>query len=309
MAAASSFIKRAPWAITVARLCGFAANAHAQAAVDDKGSLGLGLDYQFGASKGVVETSDMPTSPSPTASHTMMLRADYVPIANLGVDVAIPFMAIKYETPKFPHTPLKGAWDDGDRHYSLQDAEVGVRYAVLREPLLVTPRVSLTVPLGSYETNGFAAIGRHLMQGHVGLSVQRTLDPILPNLFIEASYAYTISQKFDATPVTEKIGQNRHDIAAQIGYYFLDGKLIVDGAANYRAHTDGVEFLTFSQFPKDQQDYHDALLKESFLYLGGDITYAVTDDLYISVLARFFTSGSNTRDQNIYGFSLGYDLL
>ena len=300
--------KRGPWVVAF-WLCAFAANAHAQAVVDDKGALTLGLDYQYGSSKGVVISSAEPISKSPTTNHSVMLRADYVPIDRLGIDVALPFMAITYNTPSFTHSPVPGEWDDGARHYSFQDAELGARYAVLRDPLLFTPRISLTVPLQSYATNGFAAIGRHLTQVHIGASVQRTLDPILPDLFLQASYTFTISQKFDATPDTEKINQNRHDVGGMIGYYFLGGKLVVDADANYRAQIDGVDFTNFGQFTKDQQNYHDALLKESFLYLGGDVTYALTDDLYIGVLARFFITGRNTRDQNIYGLSIGYDLL
>jgi len=308
MSIVSWSMKRGLW-VAALWLCGFAANAHAQAVVDDKGSLTLGLDYQYGSATGVVISSSEPISKAPTTNHSVMLRADYTPIERLGLDIAVPFMAITYNTPGFTHTPVPGEWDDGARHYSFQDAELGARYAVVDNVLKITPRIALTVPLGGYATNGFAAIGRHLFQGHIGASVQRTLDPILPNLFIEASYTFTISQKYDATPDTAAINQNRSDVAGMIGYYFLDGKLIVDAAANYRAQIDGVDFSNFGAFTKDQQDYHDALLKESFFYLGGDVTYRVTDDMYIGVIARFFMSGRNTRDQNIYGLSIGYDLL
>ena len=74
-------------------------------------------------------------------------------------------------------------------------------------------------------------------------------------------------------------------------------------------HQDGVDFTNFLAYTKDQQDFHDALLDESFLYLGGDVTYAIKDRLYVSLLARFFVRGYNTRDQDIYGLSLGYDVL
>lgn len=306
----AGLIKRAPL-FAVLWICAFAATktAHAQAVVDAKGSLTLGLDYQYGTSTGVVTTSSEPVSKSPTKNHTVSVHADYVPLENLAIDVSVPYMAINYETPAFTHTPVAGKWDDGARHYSFQDAELGVRYAILKDPLWITPRISVSTPLQSYETNGFAAIGRHLTQAHFGVNLQRTLDPILPNLFIQASYAFTLSQKFDATDSTAKINQNRHDVGAGLGYYFLDGKLIVDAAMNYRQHLDGVEFDMFDAYTKDQQNFHDPLLKESFLYLGGDVTYSVTDDLFVSILARFYVTGANTRDQDIYGLSIGYDLL
>jgi hypothetical protein len=284
-------------------------SAWAQARVDDQGTLTLGLDYSYGTSHGVLVRTDMPDMPvSPTTIHTGILRAEYVPIDRLALDVAVPYMVIKY-TGTNRHMPVIGQWDDHKSHGTFQDGEIGARYALLTEPFQLTPSVAVSRPLQNYATNGFTDVGRHILEGHFGLSAARTFDPIAPNLFIEASYVFTLGQKYDATANTEKINQDRNDVSAALGYFLLDGKLTVAVAGNYRWSNGGIDFLKFASYTKDVMDYHDVLLDESFLYLGTDIGYAVTDRVNLGVLTRFFVTGANTRDQNVFGVNLSYSVL
>ena len=294
--------------------CGFtivlltASLARAQPWVDEPGSVAADLSYQFGTTSGVVLDPDSPILESPTRSHTFALGAEYVVIEHLAVDASIPLVAIKYLTPAIVHPPMPGAWDDGSTHVALQDFRLNARYAVLEEPLAIAPRIGFTIPIMDYETNGFAAIGRHLIQGHFALHIGRTLDPILPDLYITAGYEFTLSEKFNQSTETAAVNQNRSDIEAEIGYLLLEGKLALSVDFSWRIPHGGVSFANFDTLPMDQQNYHDPLLAEKFIYLGGGVAYSIIDELSVGVFARFFLRGYDTRDQNLFGLSVGWQI-
>ena len=194
-------------------------------------------------------------------------------------------------------------------HTSLQDLRVGARYALLTEPFVFAPHLGVTIPMADYPTVGFGAIGRHLKQVHFGATVARTIEPVLPNLYVMASYEFTLSEKYDEADTTDEIGQNRHDLAFGLGYLLLDGKLDFNVGANMRIPSDGVEFETFDEFTPEQQEFHDPLLKEDFIYLGAGGGYAITDKAYVGAFFRVFLRGHNTRDQNLFGINFAYKIL
>lgn len=290
-------------------------DAEAQAFVGPQGGLGIGLDYSFGTSNAVVVSSDDKLKPYGTQLHTIELEAEYTPIDRLALSLSVPVMLIKYSGSMtgfaYPHSPAPGEWDDGEMHSTLQDGRVGARYQLLAEPFVLTPHAALTVPLADYETNGYAAVGRHLIQGHFGASVARTLDPVLPNLYIHAMYEFTLSQKSDAAPTTDEINQNRSDIAAQIGYFFLEGDLEINAAANWRLTHGGVDFEIdqWNMATDEQREFHDELLDEDFIFLGGGLGYALTPSVQLTAYTRFFITGQNTRDTMLFGLNAAWALL
>ena len=303
-------------AVVFATLAATASGAHAQAWVDEKGSASVDVTYQFGRAQIVVVGPDEPVQDfdrAPTRAHTFSLSAEYVPIDRLGITVDIPLVGIKYLRPELTHFP-PGEWDDGDLHWALQDLSAHARYQLPTEAIAVAPSIGFTVPLSDYAVNGFSAIGRHLKQLHLGLALGRTLDPVAPNLYFGASYQFTLSERFDQTEsaqsaaFTEVIGQNRSDVEFEIGYRFLEGKLALNFAGNYRVTHGGINFTEFNTLPPEAVKWHDPLLAEDFLYLGGGATYAITDELSAALFARFFVHGYNTRDQDLYGLNLSYQL-
>lgn len=275
--------------------------ARAQGAwVGDDKSLTTDLGYHYAPATEVVVDPDLSIPDRNTQDHTITLSAEYVPIENLAIEVEVPLVFLKY-TSKMPHIP-PGAWDDGSLHTTLTDLRAGARYQVLDQPLVaLSPYIAFTVPLMDYEVNGFATGGRHLKQVHVGASVGRTLDPILPALYAMASYELTLSEKYKENAMTEKESQTRSDVEAQIGYLFLDGDLNVALGINYRHHHGGIGFNEFAMLPPELVNFHDPILKESYFFVGGQVAYAVNRKLQVGALARFFVQGYNTRDQNLFG--------
>jgi hypothetical protein len=290
--------------------------AHAQGAwVNDPKSLTMTLGYQYVPSTAVIEKpgdGPMDSIPNrPTTNHIMSLSAEYVPFENLALEMSAPFAAVRYDgNPKTAAHFPPGKWDDGQFHYTPTDLRFGARYQLLDEPILAfSPYVAASLPMTNYETVGFATGGRNLRQLHFGASVGRSFGPFLRNLFFTAGYEYTVSQKFDATPDTAKYNENRSDGEVQFGYVLLDGDLVINLAGNCRYQQDGIKFENAMHWTADELKFHDPILKESYIFYGGGVSYAINSSLTINVNARFFLHGYNTRDQTLYGLDLAWRAL
>lgn len=282
--------------------------ARAQAWVDEKGTLEVGLDYNLGISNKVVG-DEQDFTDAGTTTHQLTLSADYVPIPHLAVSVGLPFAALKYTgNPAFAH-PGGGSYDDGDLHATLTDLRAGVRYQVLEEPLALAPHVAFSVPLADYETVGNTVAGRHLKALHLGLGVGRVFGAAT---YVHLLYEFSLVEKYDRTAITEQVGQNRSDLSFTVGHKLLDQKLDLHLAFNMRLTHGGVSFseLDFVNMPNDDRVlYHDALLKEDIFLLGGGVGYQLTDSLGVSFDARFFVAGQNTQNANVFALGLAWTPL
>jgi hypothetical protein len=282
--------------------------AHADPWVGEAKSLSADFSYQYVPATETVIDPDLSIPDRGEQNHIITIGAEYVPIPKLGIEASIPLIMIKY-TGSMPHDP-PGKWDDDKFHTSLTDLRFGARYQLLEEPILaVTPHIAFSIPVMDYETIGFAIGGRHLKQAHFGVSIGRTLDPILPALYFATKYEFTLSEKFDLTPETEKIGQNRSDFEAQIGYVLLGGKLDLNVGANWRVQHGGIDFRDFPMLSAELTQNHDPILDEEYIFLGGGVGYAVSEKLSIALVTRFFIRGYNTHDQTLYGFNLSWQAL
>ena len=313
------------WAVAGAFVVALGASgrAHAQSAwVNDPGSLTASLGYQYVPSDAIITGGTGPTGAPvpninnrPTTNHVVTLSAEYVPIENLGIDVTIPWLAASYDGDlvNAPHFPKNGPWDDNKTHTSFTDFRAGVHYQLLDEPYVaLTPYVAVTLPMQNYATQGFATGGRNLRQLHFGVGIGRSLSPYVRNLFITGYYEYTASEGYDVNALTAKINQNRSDAAVTLGYMFLHGKLVVDLAGNWRQQHGGIAFADFGMYTGQRITltvYHDPLLKESYMFYGGDVSYAISDKLSIDASVRQFLSGENTREQALYGIDLSWRVL
>ena len=289
-------------------LMGTVRSAHAQGAwVGDPKSLSVDFAYHFIPATATVVSSDISVPDRPITDHVFTLSAEYVPIENLALELALPLESVKY-TGTFPHPP-PGAWDDGKLHTTLTDLRFGARYQLLDHPFALSPYAAVSIPLMNYEVNGFATGGRHLKQAHLGASIGRTLDPLLANLFLMFSYEFTFGEHYNQNAETSKIGQARSDLEAQIGYLFLDGDLSVNLAGSWRIPHGGIEFEKFPMLPAELTDFHDPILREEFIFVGGGAAYSISRKLAVGATVRFFLTGANTRDQSLYGLDLTWRAL
>ena len=136
----------------------------------------------------------------------------------------------------------------------------------------------------------------------------RTFDPVVPNLFVQAEYEYAIKEKVDDTPNTEEFSRNTSDVSFLLGYFLPKG-LYLDGALDLHYTHGGIGYTDIPLYTVDVIVAHDRLLDEDSAHVGGDLGYAVNDDLTLVATTRFFVWGKNTRNHNVFGLNLEYKLF
>lgn len=272
-------------------------DAHAQAWVADKGALDLSLDYNFATSDKVVGDKDIEFPDAGSHTHQFTIGAEYVPIAKLAVNVALPLVLLSYTGNKtaYPH-PGGGTYDDGKTHTTLTDLRAGVRYQVLEEPFALSPHVAVSIPVADYETVGNTVAGRHLKALHLGLALGRVLGE---STYVHLLYEFSLVESYDRSPETAKYGQSRSDASFTVGHRLLDQKLDLHLDANARLAHDGLNFSAFDTAPADVQLYHDGVLKEDIVLVGGGVGYQITSAIGVSLSARLFVTGINTQNASV----------
>jgi hypothetical protein len=282
-------------------------DAHAQAWVDDKGHLEFSLGYNLGISDTVIvdKGSDGPDAGATT--HEITLAGEYVPIQHLAVSVGLPLVLIEYTGNKtaYPH-PGGGSYDDGNIHATLTDLRAGVRYQLLEDPLALSPHIAVSIPVANYEAVGNAVAGRHLKALHLGLAAGHVFGEAT---YVHALYEFSIVEKYDRTMETAQFGQNRSDFSVTAGHKLLDQRLDLHVDVNGRVTHGGMNFSQFNMLPMNDQLYHDPILAESILLVGGGVGYQITNALEVNAGARLFVTGANTQNANVYVFGVTWTAL
>jgi hypothetical protein len=292
-------------AAALAALLSGAAAARAQAWVSDRHTLDLGLGYSFLYSGSIVDQFPTTFPGARVTNHNLTLDADYALLDRLAVSSSVTLVTVRFSGPGANYPP-HGEFDDGDYHATLQDWTADVRYAVLQEPLAVTPFIGITLPTHDYESRGFAAVGRGLRELRIGAWLGRTLDPWLPQLYVHGQYEFHWSERVDAGgELTRSINTDRSDASLSIGY-FLGERAEINLGANLRLAHGGFEFGA----PADRPviEWHDPLAAEDFLLVGGGGSYELSETISVRGLARFFLYGNNTRVAHMLGVSLEWSI-
>lgn len=280
-----------------------------QAWVGEPGGLSLSLDYSYSRSNKVIfeEEDDYINE---IFNHTAALGIEYTPIEKLGLLATIPVMATSYDyDPNLTLTPPHGPYDDGKTHTVLQDFRLDLRYMVLDDVVTLAPHISVSVPMSNYATTGYASAGRGLKMLIFGLALGKYFTSGVPNLYLHGRYEFRWTERYETLfPETAEYPQNKSFTEALIGYYILD-KLEVNLAGSLQIPHGGLEFVNYGMEPVVAQRFHDSLLAEGFLHLGGGVSYQAMEKLRVSAFVRFFIQGQNTRNSDVYGLGLSWDAM
>ncbi len=288
-----------------------APRAHAQAWVDDKGSLGVDLDYNFSTSSKVVTDTTNSFEDAGTTGHQFTLSGEYVPIPKLGISASLPIVMLKYtgDQTLYPH-PGGGSYDDGSYHTTLTDLRAGARYAVLEEPVAIAPHLGFSIPVADYETIGNTVAGRHLKMLHVGVSAGYVIGVAG---YAHLGYEFTLAEKYDRTTETEQYGQNKSDISFALGMKVLDYRLDLHLGANMRITHDGINFSQVEDGSLSMNEllYHDAILKENVTLIGAGAGYDINNQLTLTVDFRFFLEAlsQNTLNASVLAVGIAWSPL
>jgi hypothetical protein len=289
----------------------FTGTAHGQAWVGPKGGLSTSFDYSWNFSDKFIEEfshrADEPDGET-TRSHIFVLGAEYTPIDKLAVEARIPLVAPRY-TGRQVVFPSHGRYDDGSRHWVLQDFSLSARYQLLADPIAFAPRIGVSIPMTDYESTGWAAAGRGLKSVQLGASVGKFLTSGVPGLFVQGSYGYSFTERYKtAWEETADFNQNRSQANFVLGYFVLHNLNVHVGADLELSH-GGFEVSRWNDYTHGEQLYHDPLLKEDYLLLGAGASYSLRHDLQLNAMFRMWTWGNNTRNASLIGVGLGWHVL
>src|SRR5262249_24552817 len=128
-------------------------------------------------------------------------------------------------------------------------ASATLRFQVLKYPLVVTPFAGFSTPTRHYNTLGHTALGSRLRTADVGVNLGRTLSPLVPNLFVQANYTYTLIESL------HDVGSNSMSWGLEVGY-FVTSSVSVRGYGSW-LHTNGGIDLDHDIVTQSAFDDHD----------------------------------------------------
>jgi hypothetical protein len=142
-----------------------------------------------------------------------------------------------------------------------------------------------------------------------GLAMGKYFTSGVPNLYLHGRYEFRWTERYETLyPETAEYPQNKSFAEALVGYFILD-KLEVNLGASMQIAHGGLEFVNFGMEPEAGQLFHDSLLAEGFMHLGGGVSYQALDKLRVSAFVRFYVQGNNTRNSDIYGLGVSWDAM
>lgn len=212
---------------------------------------------------------------------TETLSFEYGLANRLALDSDLAYIASKY-IGQAPHGPP----DNGSYHPTFQDARIGLRYNLLKNPLVLTPFIGVVVPTHDYDPRGHSAVGRGLHEFQVGVNAGRQLGPVLPDVYVHARYSYAIVERVSG------LNLNRSNADWEVGYFATESFAFRFLAGWQRTH-GGFDLPEDVHSPGDF-DIHDRVARANYLRLGGGVTFSVSRSFDIHTAYVTTVSGRNT---------------
>ena len=198
-------------------------------------------------------------------SHALLADVTYGITDRLAVSLGLPLIASRYRGDRPHQRTNPDRLDDGDWHSSWQDLRVGVRYNVLRGPVMVTSYVGSIVPSHDYEYFAHSAAGRRLKELQAGVSVGHLLQRGVPGLFVQGRYAFGfVEQTLDIRP-------NRSNLDLEVGYFVTPSLRIFALGAGQLTHA-GIDVypaeISVLVLTPEQISHHDQIDRINFVKVG-----------------------------------------
>lgn len=287
---------------TLCVLLGFSPAAFSQAWVPEKGEGSVSVTYQNLVARNHLNFKGTPSKALGTVhAHSTLMEFEYGITDKLAFNADLAYIASKYNG-----LVPEGPSDDGFYHPTFQDVHLQVRYNVLKNPLLVTPFIGVTIPTHDYEVLGHATIGRGFHELLVGINAGRQLGPVLPNVYLQGRYSYSILKRF------EGFNLNRSNAEWEVGW-LANRKLILRFLGAGQKSYDGLN-LPIDLHSEDDHEIHDRVARADFARLGGGATFSVSKTFDIHLAYAKTVWGRNihaVRGVAIgfsWRFSRGFDL-
>lgn len=289
----------APWLLLA--LAALPGRLVAQAWLPPQGDVFFAMSYQNAYYRNHADDAGNPDQLGRVRGQSVLFDAGYGVLEKFALSANVAYLKSKWDvepnpTPKqaLPHGPN----DDGHYHGEWQDLRIQLRYALLSEPVVVTPTVGLLVPTHDYEVRGHTAVGHGFVEAPVGFFVGKLLDPLLPGTYVQGRYAYSFVEGFQG------LNLDHSDFAFELGY-------AVSSRINTRTFADfhrGHGGLQINDTLPPQSNplffYHDRSIRSAYDRVGASVAFAYSDAVEVFV-AGFYTTGA--KDSSLTNaFSVGF---
>ena len=218
-------------------------------------------------------------------AQTLHLSFDYALTDRLGLWTSAAYVSAKNGDDPSPVLGHAGI-DDGRYHSTWQDLHAGARFALVEEPVAITPFVEMVLPLHDYETRGEAAPGRGLRQATVGLNIGRQVMHV-PGMYVHLRYGHTFVERH------LDVGTDRDNLDLEVGMQ-IRPRWGIRGLAGWQETQGGLNFPEDVLHDHDLFDEHDRLLDDEHLKAGLGAAYSASDSVTVHVIALTSLAGSNT---------------
>lgn len=226
------------------------------------------------------------------------LSANYTVIPNLSLSTSLAYVGGEYHG----NAPESAILDDGKFHGSMQDASVGLAYAVPAAGFVIIPTGSVSFPVTNYEHHGHVAPGTHNTTFAVGAALGRSLTPLLPNGYAQVSYARDITKDVGIWDL------DGNSYGASLGYFVLP-QLSVRGYFTYYQVVDGIDWYNDNFSQNDAEHFHDAAAKVLARRAGGSLSYQLDASKGVFLDIGAVVSGVNTHDGVNYSLGTTWNFL
>jgi len=302
----------------------FPFSTHGQAWVAPKGAGSISISYvnnfvnrdYFGRGENFIQIPDGPKIDEFGEVRTQGVYFDfaYSFTDKLGLTLSVPYLAPKYTVPTdptnaffAPHRFSDGSvpLDDGKYHGDFADFAFRVRYNIASHPFMITPFVEYNLPSHDYLTFSHAIVGRNVNSLALGTYVGATLEPLLPDGYLQGRYSYAFDEE------VLNISRRRQVAEVEFGYFItpevraftiLAGQ-ITNGGLN-------APYDLGPPIPENPLFFnHTKITRDNYLDIGFGGQYSINDRVdFFGLISRMITArNSHGLTYGItFGFSWGF---
>ncbi len=270
---------------------GSPAVAFSQAWVPIEGDGSVSFTYQNLIGRYHVDATGTRAKVGTDSAQSILMDFEYGITDKLAFNADVVYVASKYKGTfperapwiRFPEGPLDF---DASWHPAFQDGHFSLRYNVSKNPLMLTPFISVTVPTHHYETSGHNAAGRHFHELVIGVNAGRRLGPILPNFYLHGRYSYTVLKRFAG------LNLNRSNADWEFGW-IATRRLTLRFLGASQWTQGGLNFPEDIHPGEEEFEFHDRVLHASYFRLGGGASFSVNKNLDINLASAGTVSAKN----------------
>ncbi len=276
-----------------------ATTAGAQAWLPPKGEATIALGFARVSATEHIDYQGNAVSPGDMIWNNVVSDLSYGVLDRLAVRLNVPFVVSKYDG-AFPHPSLVGRTnlDDGAWHSTFQDLLAELRFRATRGSLAVTPFVAVAVPTHYYEYYGHGAAGRKLVEGQIGVAAGRLLDPLLPDVYVQARYMFAVPEKVLG------LSHNRSQVSFDVGYLLGSAFTVRVLGAWQKSHGGWRVPIDWPARTSPEYQVHDQLNRTDYFRLGGGVSYSLTGSLDVNAFGYATLSAKNDVNMKALGLSL-----